>query len=171
MLLRLTLLIQVFRHPDHIPSVNDARADLEAELQSLTDRMSAAALHKISGNALKTLYGSAGDVVLYWAHHEKLCIIDRTIAFMGGLDMCFGRWDTNSHPIADAHPGNLDAIIFPGQDVSIFQLRPQQQALLDYLSSEVFTKANVHRLNSTTMRESMTSKASTTGITTNVSSA
>lgn len=28
----------------------------------------------------------------------------------------FGRWDTNSHPIADAHPGNLDAIIFPGQD-------------------------------------------------------
>lgn len=108
--------IKVFRHPDHIPSVNDAKADLEAELQSLTDRLSAAALHKISGDALKTLYGSAGDVVLYWAHHEKLCIIDRTIAFMGGLDMCFGRWDTNSHPIADAHPGNLDAIIFPGQD-------------------------------------------------------
>lgn len=28
----------------------------------------------------------------------------------------YGRWDTNSHPIADAHPGNVDAIIFPGQD-------------------------------------------------------
>ncbi|KAK8080007.1 phospholipase D domain-containing protein [Apiospora hydei] len=108
--------IKVFRHPDHIPSVNDAKADLEAEIQGLADRFNAAALHKISGDALKSLYGSAGDVVLYWAHHEKLCIIDRTIAFMGGLDMCFGRWDTNSHPIADAHPGNLDAIIFPGQD-------------------------------------------------------
>ncbi|KAK7998141.1 hypothetical protein PG989_006181 [Apiospora arundinis] len=108
--------IKVFRHPDHIPSVNDARADLEGEIQSLTKRMNAAALSKISGDALKTLYGSAGDVVLYWAHHEKLCVIDRKMAFMGGLDMCFGRWDTNSHPIADAHPGNLDAIIFPGQD-------------------------------------------------------
>jgi hypothetical protein len=23
--------------------------------------------------------------------HEKLCVIDSTIAFMGGLDLCFGR--------------------------------------------------------------------------------
>lgn len=28
----------------------------------------------------------------------------------------FGRWDTNSHAIADAHPSNLNDIIFPGQD-------------------------------------------------------
>ena len=35
---------------------------------------------------------------------------------MGGLDLCYGRWDTNQHSIADAHPGNLNAIIFPGQD-------------------------------------------------------
>lgn len=27
-----------------------------------------------------------------------------------------GRWDTNQHAIADAHPGNLDRIVFPGQD-------------------------------------------------------
>jgi phospholipase D1/2 len=35
---------------------------------------------------------------------------------MGGLDLCFGRWDTMTHPVADAHPGNLDDIVFPGQD-------------------------------------------------------
>ena len=23
--------------------------------------------------------------------HEKMCVIDQTIAFMGGLDLCFGR--------------------------------------------------------------------------------
>lgn len=28
----------------------------------------------------------------------------------------YGRWDTNTHPIADAHPGDVDAVIFPGQD-------------------------------------------------------
>ncbi|CAK5284305.1 unnamed protein product [Mycena citricolor] len=27
----------------------------------------------------------------YWAHHEKMCVIDQTIAFMGGFDLCFGR--------------------------------------------------------------------------------
>lgn len=58
----------------------------------------------------------SGDTVLFWAHHEKLCVVDGSIAFMGGLDLCFGRWDTNQHSIADAHPGDLDNIIFPGQD-------------------------------------------------------
>jgi phospholipase D1/2 len=67
-------------------------------------------------DGLKSVYGSTGDTVLYWAHHEKLCLVDGTIAFMGGLDLCYGRWDTNSHPIADAHPGSLDRIVFPGQD-------------------------------------------------------
>lgn len=108
--------IKVFRHPDHIPNINDAQADLQAELANLQSRLTAFSLSKASGSALQALYGSAGDMVLYWAHHEKLCIIDRRIAFMGGLDMCFGRWDTSTHPIADVHPGNLDAIIWPGQD-------------------------------------------------------
>lgn len=56
------------------------------------------------------------DVTFYFAHHEKLCLIDGEIAFMGGLDLCFGRFDTNDHPIADAHPSDIDQIIFPGQD-------------------------------------------------------
>lgn len=30
--------------------------------------------------------------------------------------MPLGRWDTWQHAIADAHPGNLDRIVFPGQD-------------------------------------------------------
>lgn len=30
--------------------------------------------------------------------------------------MCFGRWDTNSHPLADAHPTDVSKAVFPGQD-------------------------------------------------------
>lgn len=34
----------------------------------------------------------ARDQAAYEAlKHEKLCVIDSTIAFMGGLDLCFGR--------------------------------------------------------------------------------
>jgi phospholipase D1/2 len=77
---------------------------------------SPAKLAQLPLDGLKAVYGAHDDTVLYWAHHEKLCLIDGHIAFMGGLDLCYGRWDTNSHPIADAHPGNLDRIVFPGQD-------------------------------------------------------
>jgi phospholipase D1/2 len=37
------------------------------------------------------VYGFKDDITLYFAHHEKLCIVDGQIAFMGGLDLCFGR--------------------------------------------------------------------------------
>lgn len=37
----------------------------------------------------------------FWAHHEKLCLIDHTVAFVGGLDLCFGRWDTPDHVLVD----------------------------------------------------------------------
>lgn len=30
-----------------------------------------------------------------WSHHEKMVLIDETIGFMGGLDICYGRWDTH----------------------------------------------------------------------------
>ncbi|CAK7205768.1 hypothetical protein SEUCBS139899_008547 [Sporothrix eucalyptigena] len=106
--------IRVFRHPDHLPSGHDFQADLESAFKNMNLRTFD--LSKLGKDALKTLYGTSDDMVLYWAHHEKLCIIDNHIAFMGGLDLCFGRWDTNSHPIADAHPENLDDILFPGQD-------------------------------------------------------
>ncbi|KAI0022330.1 phospholipase [Xylariomycetidae sp. FL0641] len=108
--------IKVFRHPDHLPT-NASKLEQAFEGLSLDSlKMNAFDLSQTSGDAVKELYGSFGDSVLYWAHHEKLCVIDRRLVFMGGLDMCFGRWDTNSHPIADAHPGNMDAVVFPGQD-------------------------------------------------------
>ncbi|KAM0432766.1 hypothetical protein ACHAPT_004468 [Fusarium lateritium] len=105
--------IRVFRHPDHLPTGYDITKELGKSFKALTNLD----LAKASGDAIKAVYGTADGIVLYWAHHEKLLVVDNgRLAFMGGLDMCFGRWDTSSHPIADAHPGDLDAIIFPGQD-------------------------------------------------------
>ncbi|OJD19879.1 hypothetical protein AJ78_00239 [Emergomyces pasteurianus Ep9510] len=37
----------------------------------------------------------------FWAHHEKLCLVDHTLAFIGGIDLCFGRWDTPQHLVTD----------------------------------------------------------------------
>lgn len=106
--------IRVFRHPDHTP---DRQALASGFWSSLKDSgLSASKLAKLPVDGIKAVYGMNDDTVLYWAHHEKLCLIDHKIAFMGGLDLCYGRWDTNQHSIADAHPSDLNEIIFPGQD-------------------------------------------------------
>lgn len=78
--------------------------------------LSASKLAQLPADAVKGIYGMNENTILYWAHHEKLCLVDSHVAFMGGLDLCYGRWDTNNHAISDAHPGNLDKIVFPGQD-------------------------------------------------------
>ncbi|TFL02332.1 hypothetical protein BDV98DRAFT_565647 [Pterulicium gracile] len=55
----------------------------------------------------------------YWAHHEKLCLIDEVIAFTGGVDLCFGRWDTPQHILVDEAEGTEeDPQIWPGKDYS-----------------------------------------------------
>ena len=106
--------ISVFRHPDHLPDAQTLESSFLSSVKNLS--ITAATASKLPGDALKAIYGMNEDVILFWAHHEKLCLIDKKVAFMGGLDLCYGRWDTNQHPIADAHPSNLDAIVFPGQD-------------------------------------------------------
>ncbi|BFZ54499.1 Phospholipase D1 [Savitreella phatthalungensis] len=48
--------------------------------------------------------GHLKQVTFFWAHHEKIMVIDNELAFVGGLDLCFGRWDTHEHLIVDDKP-------------------------------------------------------------------
>ncbi|KAL8725613.1 MAG: hypothetical protein Q9166_007248 [cf. Caloplaca sp. 2 TL-2023] len=106
--------IAVFRHPDHLPDAQTLQSSFISSVQNLS--LSAKTASTLPLDALKAVYGMNNDVILYWAHHEKLCIVDGKTAFMGGLDLCYGRWDLNQHPIADCHPSNLDGTVFPGQE-------------------------------------------------------
>ncbi|XWS53571.1 hypothetical protein CRYUN_Cryun10bG0012800 [Craigia yunnanensis] len=49
--------------------------------------------------------------VYLWSHHEKLVIVDYQICFIGGLDLCFGRYDTFEHKVGDNPP-----LVWPGKD-------------------------------------------------------
>ncbi|KAF9438762.1 hypothetical protein BGZ76_005068 [Entomortierella beljakovae] len=53
----------------------------------------------------------------FWAHHEKICVVDCRLAFIGGLDMCFGRYDSRTHQLSDYHPSG-SGTVWPGQDYS-----------------------------------------------------
>ncbi|KAM7485037.1 hypothetical protein LguiA_001046 [Lonicera macranthoides] len=49
--------------------------------------------------------------VYLWSHHEKIVIVDHHICFIGGLDLCFGRYDSSEHKVGDYPPS-----IWPGKD-------------------------------------------------------
>ncbi|RLN65221.1 hypothetical protein BBJ29_007657 [Phytophthora kernoviae] len=50
----------------------------------------------------------------FWSHHEKIVCIDQSLAFVGGLDLCFGRYDHHGHPISDPS----DDPVWSGKDYS-----------------------------------------------------
>ena len=36
---------------------------------------------------------------LEWSHHQKTVVCDQRVAFVGGLDLCFGRFDDHTHSV------------------------------------------------------------------------
>ena len=128
--------IRVFRHPDHLP---DKHVMAEEWISNIKHGgLGPVKLAKLAGDDVKLVFGMSDDTVLYWAHHEKLCVIDGHTAFMGGLDLCYGRWDTNQHSIADAHPGDLNRIVFPGQDYN--NARVSDFSVSDDIQYDMFIK-------------------------------
>jgi phospholipase D1/2 len=71
-------------------------------------------------------------------------VIDYAVAFIGGIDLCFGRWDANHHPLADVHPGGLQDDIFPGQEFNNNRIM-DFQSVDDWQSNEL-SKADYGRM-------------------------
>jgi phospholipase D1/2 len=88
--------ITVMRHPDHIGSQGSIHCN--ASIRSPLSRIPPA------------------DSVQFWSHHEKVVVVDNHFAAIGGIDLCFGRWDTHNHPLADVHPTGFEKTLFVGQD-------------------------------------------------------
>ena len=90
----------------------------------------------------------------FWAHHEKICIVDHMIAFVGGIDLCFGRWDTPQHAVVDDKltgfelsdvPKDADHCqLWPGKDYS--NPRVQDFYALDKPYEEMYDRSKVPRM-------------------------
>ncbi|KAH8710156.1 hypothetical protein GQ44DRAFT_714479 [Phaeosphaeriaceae sp. PMI808] len=90
----------------------------------------------------------------FWSHHEKICVIDHTVAFCGGVDLCFGRWDTPQHVLVDDkltgfepddNPKDADHCqLWPGKDYS--NPRVQDFYDLDKPYEEMYNRSKTPRM-------------------------
>ncbi|KAI9784317.1 MAG: Phospholipase D1 [Geoglossum umbratile] len=90
----------------------------------------------------------------FWAHHEKICVVDHTVAFVGGIDLCFGRWDTPQHSVSDDRltgfevsdsPKDADHCqLWPGKDYS--NPRVKDFYALDKPYEEMYDRTKVPRM-------------------------
>ncbi|PPQ99833.1 hypothetical protein CVT24_009627 [Panaeolus cyanescens] len=78
----------------------------------------------------------AKDSVQFWSHHEKVVVVDNRYAAIGGLDLCFGRWDTHNHPLSDVHPTDFSKTLFPGQDYNNARVMDFKE-VYDYVSNTI----------------------------------
>ena len=90
------------------------------------------------------VFENAGDMTFYWAHHEKFIVIDYAMAFIGGLDLCFGRWDSHQHGLSDVHPSGVQNEMWPGQDFNNNRIM-DFQTVKDWKSNEL-SKADFGRM-------------------------
>ena len=81
------------------------------------------------------------DTTFLWSHHEKLVIIDQIIGYVGGLDLCWGRWDTHDHPIYEK-PNDEQSYNFPVIDYSNARIRDFNK-VDDYLKESVDRKTEL----------------------------
>ena len=71
----------------------------------------------------KLVAGKIEDVI--WSHHEKILAVDRRVAFVGGIDLAFGRYDWHQHAVhAAAPPGHCRA---PSASMYLVRSKKTQQ--------------------------------------------
>ncbi|KAL5960445.1 Phospholipase D1, partial [Taenia solium] len=87
-----------------------------------------------------------------WSHHEKLVVVDQSVAFVGGIDLCFGRWDRPDHPILDTatHLSEFEVTDLACLPLSAVLL-PLRLTTSACLKDEIKNLANPYRLLRTDM--------------------
>lgn len=76
---------------------------------------------------------------IYAAHHQKIVCIDNTVAFVGGIDLTVGRWDTHEHRADDARRRYPDGTVYePVHDVHAMLDGPAAKVLGEIALSRWF---------------------------------
>jgi phospholipase D1/2 len=72
--------------------------------------------------------GDAMDTNAFFSHHQKSVIIDGEKAFLGGIDLAYGRWDTNAFDVV------IDPSLHVLNDANNSQILPYRKPTADELA-------------------------------------
>jgi len=80
---------------------------------------------------IRTLMHPNNYVPSMWSHHQKLVVCDESVAFIGGIDLCYGRYEDSDYSITDVNESK-----YPGRDYCNVFLEnesngPSEQAVVD----------------------------------------
>jgi phospholipase D1/2 len=71
------------------------------------------------------------------SHHQKFVVVDGRIAFLGGLDLCSGRWDDRSHRATNPLRVNGDQSPYPPfHDVQSYHVGPVAARLEEFFKEQ-----------------------------------
>lgn len=62
---------------------------------------------------------SPASKLMFWSHHEKSVVIDQRIGYVGGLDLCYGRYDNDAYRLREPSSDGTrcsPVTFFPGAD-------------------------------------------------------
>ena len=81
--------------------------------------------------------------VLLWTNHEKIVVIDKIIGYVGGFDLCWGRYDNRKHVLTEKK--NKDNIYeFPFLDYSNERLKGFSN--INSYTKPIISRENTQRL-------------------------
>lgn len=96
--------------------------------------------------------------ILLWAHHEKIVVIDQAYAFIGGLDLCYGRWDDRAHRLTDL--GSISTASVSGSS----RLTPNALFNKDDVDSAFGSRKSSRNANGFERKETSTEEPLETGV-------
>ena len=71
------------------------------------------------------------------SHHQKYVVIDGKTAFLGGLDICSGRWDDRSHRAINTRRVNADQTAYsPFHDAQTYHVGPLAAQLEQFFKEQ-----------------------------------
>ncbi|CAF1079257.1 unnamed protein product [Rotaria sordida] len=80
--------------------------------------------------------------IIMWSHHEKMVVIDQKIAFVGGIDLCYGRWDDEYMRLVDLGDENITKLYLPSE---LNPIQPITRQMADRIHAVVATNTDYMR--------------------------
>ena len=96
-------------------------------------------IHVVRHNCLKC---TAPDYLekIYYSHHQKCVVVDNSAAFVGGIDLCYGRFETPDYNIKD-----IDGKWFPGHSYKNPQMELEGGDPKSHLREPFLTAMQINR--------------------------